>query len=155
MISFATHVTFLTKEIKLLPKKGKPSESNQCGFGGKQAVFRAHDWNVWEDESRGLKQKIEKGLTQTKLNSKFVLLQTPSEQLADYFLFRHKAFIVLQREIKKNERRLERLVAQAHYWMKIRTYQQVQREEHQDKQTDRQSQLHFQTVSFLYCPEST
>ena len=34
MLSSATHVTFLTKEIKLLPEKGKPSESNQCGFGG-------------------------------------------------------------------------------------------------------------------------
>jgi hypothetical protein len=41
---------------------------------------------VREDESRGLKQKIEKALTQAKLNSKFVLLQTSSEQLADYFL---------------------------------------------------------------------
>jgi hypothetical protein len=42
LINFATHVTFLTKEMKLLPEKWKPSESNQCGFGRKSAVFQAH-----------------------------------------------------------------------------------------------------------------
>jgi hypothetical protein len=43
MKKFATHIAFLTKEIKLLLQKGKPSESNQIGSGGNSAKFQADD----------------------------------------------------------------------------------------------------------------
>jgi hypothetical protein len=90
--------------MKLLPEKWKPSESNQCGFGRKSAVFQAHHWNVWKEERRGLKQTIEKALIQSKLNSKFVLQQTPSGNLRIVLRFVSELLLAaLLDEIKTRE----------------------------------------------------
>lgn len=60
LINFATHVTFPTKEIKLLAEKGKPSESNQCDLERRSSCFR-HSIEMCESKKGRVKADDREG----------------------------------------------------------------------------------------------